>query len=174
MNDRPAAVAPNGQQVNRKRVLPYLDPVPLDSRLLQRSHDLPPSRITVSVNDPTMTVSSLPGQVDLSVGLVEPRADLDQLADPLGSLLDHHLDHSGVTESLTRSDRVGGVMRKVVQGIQHAGNPSLGLGAVGNLQQVLGDDDRRESRFQRQHGSQARDATADDQHIGEDVRNPLG
>ena len=126
------------------------------------------------MNDPSMTVPTFACQRDPAVVLVEPRADPDQFTNPLGCLAHDHLDHVVITQALAGGNRVGDVVGKIIKRIQDTGDSPLGLVAVGERQQVLGDDDGRERRIDRQGRPQAGDAAPDHQHVGEDMSHSLG
>ena len=110
----------------------------------------------------------------LALGLVERGAPLDELADVPRRLADDHLDDLAIAQPGAGGERVGDVILEPVVGAQHAGDAALGVVAVGLLELVLGDDQRREPRIDRHRRPQPGDAAADDQHVDEVVRHPLG
>ena len=103
-------------------------------------HHLAAGGVAQGVDDPGVRVAPLAGQGDLAVDLVEVRAPVDQLGDPLGRLADDHLDDLGVAQPLAGGERVGDVVLEVVLGVEHAGDAALGVGAVALADLVLGDD----------------------------------
>ena len=58
----------------------------------------------------------------------------------IGCLADDHLDDLGVAQPLAGRQRVGDVVVEPVLGVEHAGDPSLGVVAVALAHLVLGDD----------------------------------
>ena len=112
--------------------------------------------------------------VDAAGVLVEVRAPVDQLLDVLGGFADDHLDDVGVAERAAGDERVGDVVLEAVLGIDHAGDAALGVGAVGLLDRVLGDHEHAEAGIDGDRGPQPGDAAADDQHVGEEVRQLAG
>ena len=79
-----------------------------------------------------------------AVCLVEVRAPVDQLVDPLGRFADDHLDDLRVAQPAAGGERVGDVVLEAVLGIEHAGDAPLGVVAVRLSQPVLGDHQHRE------------------------------
>ena len=84
------------------------------------------------------------------------------------------LDDVPVAQRPAGDERVGDVVLEAVVGDEHAGDAALGVGAVGLVQPVLGDHQHRQPRTHAQRRAKARQAAADDQHVGEEMRHPLG
>ena len=103
-------------------------------------HDLAAGLVAQGVDDPRVRVAPFAAQGDVAVDLVEMRAPVDQLADPIGCLADDHLDDLGVAEPLAGGQRVGDVVVEPVLGVEDAGDPALGVVAVALADLVLGDD----------------------------------
>ena len=122
-----------------------------------RSRPWPPSR--PSANRPSR--------------LVELRAPLDQFRDARGRLAHDALDHLRIAQRTAGLERVGHVLLEAVVRIEHAGDASLGVAAVGLLDALLGDHDDREFRIDRQRRPQAGQPAADDEHVGEEMRDVL-
>ena len=87
-----------------------------------------------------MAVTPFLSQIDFAVPRVEVGAITDQLADSIGRFADNHVDNFGVTQPFARGHRVGGVAFEVVDWIENARNPPLGIRTVGLEQAILGDD----------------------------------
>ena len=88
-------------------------------------------------------------------------------------LADDHLDDFAVAQVRAGDERVLDVVVEVVLRIEHAGDAALGIRAVGLLHRVLGDHQQRQPRIDLHRGPQAGNSAADDQHVGEVMRNPL-
>ena len=69
---------------------------------------------------------ALAAEHDLAVLAVEPRTDLDQLADPVGALVDEHSDGVGVAQPRAGVDRVLEVQLGGVGLAQGRGDAALG------------------------------------------------
>ncbi len=91
-----------------------------------------------------------------------------------GRLADHHLDDLPIAQRAAGGERVGDVVLEAVLRIEHAGDAALGVVAVRLQQAVLGDHQHGQRRIDRHRRPQARQPAADDQHVGEMVRHPLG
>ena len=65
------------------------------------------------------------------------------------------------------------MIRNVVQRIEHSGDPSLSVRAVGLIERILRHDHRRQARVHGQRSANARDPAADHQHIRKDMWNSL-
>ena len=139
-----------------------------------RPHDLAAGLVAQGVDDPRVRVAPFAAQGDVAVDLVEVRAPVDQLADPVGRLADDHLDDLGVAQPLAGRQRVGDVVVEPVLGIEHAGDAPLGVVAVALADLVLGDDQHAIRLGDAQRSPEARDAAADDQDIGEVMRQLFG
>ena len=139
-----------------------------------RPHHFVAGRVAQRVDDAAMAVAAFAAQEQLAVLDVELRAPVDQLLDLLRRFADDHLDDLAVAQPRAGDQRVGDVVLEAVLGIEHAGDAALGVGAVGLLHRVLGDHQHREPRIDLHRRPQPGDAAADDQHVGEVVRNPLG
>ena len=111
---------------------------------------------------------------DLAVDLVEVRPPLDQLGDPPRGLADDQLDDLGVAQPLAGGEGVGDVVLEVVLGVEDAGDPPLGVGAVALADLVLGDDQDPVRLGDAEGRAEAGEAAADDQDVGEVVRQVLG
>ena len=111
---------------------------------------------------------------DLAVDPVEDRPPLDQLGNPPGGLADDQGDDLRVAEPLAGGDGVGDVVLEVVLGVHHPRDTALGIRAVALADLVLGDDQGAERLRHAEGGPEAGDAPADDQDVGEVVRQVLG
>ena len=126
------------------------------------------------MDDAVVPVAALAPQGEAAFGRIEAGAPADQLLDPPRGLADHPLHDLGIAERAAGLERVGHVVLEAIFRIDHAGDAALGKGAVGDLQAVLGDDQDREPRIGAQGGADPGQPAADDQHVGEVVRDPLG
>ena len=139
-----------------------------------RPHDLLAGGVAQGVDDAIVPVTALASQGEASFGRVEAGAPADELLDPPRGLADHPLHDLGIAERAAGLERVGHVVLEAVFRIDHAGDAALGIGAVGVLQAVLGDDQDREPRIGAQGGANPGQPAADDQHVGKVVRDRLG
>ena len=128
------------QKVDREAVLPdpyiRLGTGPED----HRAHDLAAGGIAQGVDDPRMRMAPFAGQGHLAVDLVEVGAPGDQLVDPRGGLADHQRHDLGVTQPPARRQGVGDVVLEVVLGIEHTGDPPLGIRTIALADLFLGDN----------------------------------
>ncbi len=88
----------------------------------------------------------------------------------VGCFAHDHLDDLGVAQALAGRQRVGDVVVEPVFGVEHAGNAPLGVVAVAFAHLVLGHDQHAVRLGNAQRGPEAGDAAADDQHVGEMMR----
>ncbi len=84
------AAAVDREQVDDELVLVELHAAAHPGRLGQRARDLATGRVAAGVEHAPHRVRALPAEHDLAVLAVEPRADLDELADAVGALVDQH------------------------------------------------------------------------------------
>ena len=94
-------------------------------------------------------------------------------ADPPGRLADDQFDDLGVAEPLAGGEGVGDVVLEVVLGVEHPGDPPLGVGAVALADLVLGHDQHPVRLADAERHPKPRQAAADDQDVGEVVRAGL-
>ena len=85
-----------------------------------------------------------------------------ELLDPPRGLADYPLDDFGIAERAAGLQRVGHVVLEAIFRIDHAGDAALGVGAVGVLQAVFGDDQHREPRIGAQGGANPSQPATDD------------
>ena len=160
------------QQVEDERVLDDLDPgIGRDGRD-QCALDLGTGGVAAGVRDPVAVVAALAGQRQLpGRGVVELRAERDQLAHRLGTLGDQHAYRVEVAGPGTRDQGVVLVLLRGVARAQCGRDPALRpLGRAG-VEDVLGDDQHRaagllELGADPQGRGEAGDAGADDDHVG--------
>ena len=162
------------QQVEREGVVPEGDVRCLPGAGDDGAHDLVAGGVAQGVDDAAVAVAALAGQGQLAVFLVELRAPVDQVVDLVGRFADHHLDDGAIAQAGAGGQRVLDVVLEAVLRRQHAGDAALGVVAVALLNVVLGDDQDVEVGRHFQGRAQARDAGADDQDVGEEVRRLLG
>ncbi len=161
------------EQVDRERVLPDIDVGHVARPRDHRPHHFLTGRIAASMNDSLAAMSSLSPQRQLAFLLVELGPPAHQLLDPSRSFTNHHVDDLAITQIAARRQRVGHVRLKAIVGIQHAGDPALGVAAVGLAQAVLGHHQDRLIGFHRIGGAQPGQSPSDDQDVGESVERRL-
>ena len=111
----------------------------------------------------------------LAIGFaVEDGSPFDQLPNLVGGFADDHLDDFRVAQVRPGNERVGDVVFEAIVRGEHPGDATLGIAAIGFLEPILGDHQRRKLRVDRHRRPQAGDPSADDQHVDKVVRNPLG
>ncbi len=125
------------------------------------------------MHDPIVAMSPLAAEGQCAGFEIKVRSPLDQFADSLGRFADHHFDDGPIAELPAGRKRVGDVILETIFGIKHAGDASLGVGAVRFLEVVFADDQHRKLWIAGNRGPQAGQAAADDQHVGKGVRHPL-
>ena len=173
-DERPAAPAVLGQEVDGEAVLPdpHVGPGP---RLLDDGpHDLAPGGVAQGVDDPGVRVSPLQPQGDAAVDLIEGGPPADELGDPPRGLAHDHLDDLRVAEPLAGREGVGDVVVEVILRVQHAGDPALRVGAVALADLVLGDDQHAQRLGRPQRRPQAGQPPADHQHVGDAMGEVAG
>ena len=169
-----AASAFVGQEIDREAIGPEPDVRTRPDALDDRAHHFAAGLVAEGVDDSGVRMAPFAAQGDVAVDLVEVGAPLDQLADPDRGLADHHLDDLRVAEPLARGQGVGDVVVEAVLGVEDSGDPPLGVLAVALAHFVLGDDQDAIAIGDAQRRPEARDPAADDQHIGEVVRQLAG
>ena len=158
------------EQVEREGVLPDPDVGPGAGLLDDGPHHLAAGGVAQGVDDAGVLCPPSRRQGELAVVLVEVRAPRDQLGDPPRRLADDQLDDLAVAEPLAGGERVVDVVLEVVLGVEHAGDAALGVGAVALADLVLGDDQDPVRLGNPERRAQPGEAAADDQHVGEVVR----
>ena len=148
-DDRAAAGAGVREQVDREGLLPDLDVIEPGEAFGHGPHDLLAGGVAQGVDDAVVAVAALAAQGQAASDRVEVRAPADQFLDPLRGLADHPLHDLGIAERAAGLERVGYVVFETVFRIDHARNAALGVGAIGDLQAVLGDDQDREAADRR-------------------------
>ena len=116
----------DGQQIDGELVFVELHATADPGRFRQGARDLAAGRVAAGVQPPGDRVRALAAEHDLAVLAVEPRADLDQLADAVGALVDEHSDGVGVAKARAGVDRV---LKMQVGGVglaQSGGDAALG------------------------------------------------
>ncbi len=135
-----------------------------------RAHHFAAGLVAERVDDPGVRMAPFKAQGDVAVDLVEVGTPFDQLADPDGCLADHHLDDLRVAEPLARRKGVGDVVVEAILGVEDSRDPTLGVLAVALTHFILGHDQDAIALGDAQRRAEARDPSADDQYVGEMVR----
>ena len=124
------------------------------------------------VEHPRGGVTALSGQGQRAVGLtVEGGAEGKELHNALGALLDQDLDRPPVAEAAAGGQGVGDVEADRVRTlVHHGGDSALGPGGGGGVDRALGRHDHVEAGGgQPDRRAQARNAGADDDHVGTEL-----
>ena len=162
------------QQVDREGVLDHLDLGRSLDRGDQGPLDLGPGGVAAGVRDPVAVMAALPGQRQLTVGVVvEVGAERDQLADRLGTFLDEDAHRVEVAGARPGHEGVELVLLGGVPRAERGGDATLRpLGGAGR-EHVLGDhQDLPDPIAQPECRGEPGDARADDHDIGR--RRPAG
>jgi hypothetical protein len=142
----------------------------------ERALDLGAGGVAAGVRDPVAQVAALAGQRELArVGLVEHRAERDQLVHRGGALGDEHPHRRLVAQAGAGDEGVAQVLLGGVAGAEGGGDPALRPGGRAGGEQVLGDHEDADLWGGRPHpqgGGQAGDARAHHDHVG--VLGPAG
>lgn len=170
----PAALAVDGEQVDDERPFPKGKVGLIAGSLNEGPHDLFAGGIAQGVGDAAVTVPPFLTQRQFAVDGIELCSPVDQFADAVGGIMNHAVDDVGIAQPFAGVEGVGDVVGEVVDGIEHAGDASLGPGAVGDGENVFAEDDGLERGGDFQRGTHAGNAAADDEHVGEHVGHPLG
>ena len=126
------------------------------------------------MNDAIVPVPSLAAQGQPAFSDVEAGAPGNQLFDPPRGLADHALHDRRIAQRTAGLERIGDMVVETVFRIDHARDAALRVGAVGDLQPILGDDQDGKPRVGAQGGANPGQPPADDKHVGKIVGNPLG
>jgi hypothetical protein len=110
-------------------------------------------------------MGSFAGEVEAAGLAIEARSPREQLADPLGPLLDEDLGRGARHEARPGRQGVLEVQGRLVVAPQGDGYPTLGIARVALGGLVLGDDQHLAVARQAKRGPQARDARAQDQVV---------
>ena len=173
-DERPAAMPVVRQEIERERVGPGLDVREPLGPGDHRPHHFLAGCVAQGMNDAMMAVSPFAAQRERAGFEIEMRAPADQLMDAVGRFADHHFDDRRIAKLAAGRERVGDVVFKAVFRVDNAGDASLGELAVRFLEVVLGDHEDRELRIDGDRRPQPGQPAADDQHVGERMRYPLG
>ena len=139
-------------------------------------HDFLAGGVAQGVDDAVVAVAPFAPQGQRARLLIEVRAPVDQLAGSAPGPRGRPSRRPPRSHSAPPAvERVGDVIFEAVLGIEHAGDAPLGVVAVRLPQAALGDDQHRLSAgIDGQRRPQPGQPAADDQHVGEAVRHPLG
>ena len=172
-DDRPPADSVPGQQVDDERPLPEPGVGQAAGTGNQGPHHFFAGGVPQGMRHAAMAVPTFLRQRQFAVFGIEDRSPVDQFLDPLGRLADDHFHNFFVAQPLPGRDRVSGVAREIIDRIEHAGDASLGVGAVRLRQNIFADHDHLQRRLDFERRPQSGDAASHDQLVGKDVRNSL-
>lgn len=172
-HQRTAAFPLVREQIESESLFPDFDIRRLTGPFDQGPDDLLPGGVPQSMRHPAVTVATFMTEGDLAVFLVEDRAVADQLANAIGGLPDHQFDDRDVAQALAGGQRVGHVVGEIVDRIENASDAPLGPRAVRELHAVLGGHHHVEPGIDFEGRPHPRDAGSDNQHIREEMRDPL-
>ena len=173
-HQRSAANSVVSEQVQDERVFPDRHVAQLSRPFDHRPHHFLAGGVAQCMDDPKVAVSAFATQDQLSGFGIETGSPLNQFANPLRGLAHHHFHNLWIAQPAARANRVLGVSFELVVRIDNAGNASLGVGAGGLLELVFGDQQHGHVRFDSDRRPQPGQPTADNEHVGEEVRDPLG
>jgi hypothetical protein len=173
-DERSAASAIVREQIERERVFPDAHMIQAARPFDDRPHDLLARHVAQGMDDAAFAVAAFAAEDDAAGLLVEVRAPVDQLLNPLGRLADDHLDDFLIAKRAAGDERVADVQFEAVFGIEHARNPALGIAAVRLVDRVLRHHQHAQPRIDRISRPQARQAAANDQHIRKEMRQLAG
>ncbi len=171
---RAAAASLVGEQVQRERMFPSFDVGQTEGAIDHGPHDFLARGVAQRMHDSMMAVPAFASQSQRAGLLIEQRSPFDQFVDAARRLANHHFDHGPVAQIAAGRQGIGDMVLEPILGIEHAGNASLGVVAIRLPQAAFADHQHRLVRRHRQRRPQARQAAADDQHVGKPMRNPLG
>ena len=159
------AAAVDGEQVDHELVLVELHAAAHAGRLGQRAGDLAAGGVAAGVGHPAHRVRALAAEHDLAVLPVEARADLDELAHPVGALVHEHPDGFGVAQAGAGVDRVLEVQLGRVGLAQGRGDAALGEEGGGVVQAGLGQQADAPAACRGDRRREAGDAAAQHEHV---------
>jgi hypothetical protein len=126
-----------GDQVDRHREGEEGDVWLLAAGPQQGALDLTAGEVR-GVGDPAVGVAPLARQIEAVAAAGELHADLDQLADALGPLVDADLDRLAAAQAGPRGQGVVQVRLERVVGAEHRGDPTLGVVGRALVRGLLG------------------------------------
>ena len=149
-------------QVDQEGVFDHADVAraqPRDECLLDRGA----GRVAPGVEDARVRVRGFETLDERTVrAAVECDAEVDQLADAGGTLVDEDPDRLGIAQTGAGGQRVADVVFGAIVGEHHAGDPALRVAGVGVLEHVLGHEGDPAAVFDRvQRHREAGDPAAD-------------
>ena len=163
-----------GEQIDSERVRPELGVKLRAGAIDHCPHHFVTGGIAQRVNNAAMAVPALAAQHQFAVFAVEVCAPLDQLLDMPRRLADDHFHHVAVAQIGAGRERILDVVVERVLRVEHARDAALCIRAVGLLHRELGNHQERQPRVDFHRGPQAGNPAADNEHVDEVVRNPLG
>jgi hypothetical protein len=119
-------------------------------------------------------MAALARQGEMAFLFVEVRAEANELGDLARRFAHDHFNDVAMAQPAAGAERILDVILKAILRRQHPRDAALGVVARTLLNLVLGDDEHVERRRDFERRAQARNAGADDEDVGEDVRRPLG
>jgi len=161
-------------EVDRERVRPDRQILQPPRLLDHRPHHLAAGGVAERMDDAMMAMPPLAAELQAAVGGVEPRAPGDQFGDPPRRFADDRIDHVLVAQPAAGGERVGHVVVEAVLRIDDARDAALRPLARRRLQIVFRHDGHRQPGIDCQRRPQPGQAAAQDEHVGEAVRHPLG
>jgi len=129
--------------------------------------------VRTSMGHAAVAVPPFLGQGEFAVLGVEHCPPIDQLLNSRRRLPDDHFDDFGIAKPLARGDRIGDMVREGIDRIEHTRDATLRVRAVRLCQHVFADDDHRKRFGYFQCRPQTGDPAPHDQHVGENVGDPL-
>ncbi len=162
-----------GEQIEREGVVPERQVRHVPGAVDDGAHDLEAGGVAECMDDAAMAVAPFARQGEMALFLVEMRAPVDQGRDLPRRLAHHHFDDVAMAQTAAGRERVLDMVLEAVFRRHDARDAPLGIIAVALLNLVLGDDEHVNARRHRQRRTQTRDAAADDEDVGENVRRLL-
>ncbi len=170
IDDRSPTRSLTRQQVDRERVLPKRHVLLLPRSLNDRPHHFASGRIAQSVHDAMMAVPPFPSQFQVAVLAIEPSPPRHEFLDATRCFPHHHFHDVAVAQPHACPQRVLLVILKPILRIEHSGNPSLSVMTARLVRRFLRHDQDLERVVDRIGCSQPRQASADHQDIGKEMR----
>ena len=153
-----------GDEVDRDHVGDQRDVRMLRRGRLERLADRIAGRIG-DMHDPAVAVAAFAGQMERAILAGEGNAEVDQMLDRAGCLLDHMLDDLEVVEARAGDHRVLDMRFEAVAFLEHRGDSALGAGAGAVAERALGDDRDLMGLGEVERSGQPGRARADDKDV---------
>ncbi len=174
MGDRTKAGANFCHKVDQKAVLEDADVALSSYALAKCANEFAPGLIAEGVDDPVDGVSTFTREVEAAAVSVELDAPVDQFGDACGAIVDQFSHDLGAVHARSGAQGVVKVSLRVGVIVAGSRDSALGVSGGGFSEFVFAKEDDLAESGCFDGSPHPRDATSDNQNIGEDVAYPTG